>query len=238
MFAQNKNVLVPQTESLPGEVVRINHEVFSDLLKKYVNKQGLFSYKDLKRNKEDLESLESYIQDLLLMNPNLLSDAAEMKSAWLNLYNAIVIFEIVKKYPVSGVLNIPAFFAEPKYKIEDKVYSLLDIEKGIFHDRIKDSRMAFARCFGAIGAPNLIPEAYDAKKLDKQLDEAVLSFIKSPYNVIWDPKKKRLMVSSLLLWHKEEIGDTEAFFRVFQPSLPVKLGVFYLPFAWQLNENK
>ncbi|KAB2839511.1 hypothetical protein F9K50_07445, partial [bacterium] len=57
----------PQPVAVPKgpPPVYVNHEVFGKILEKFVSKSGWVNYRDLKRDKEALESLDAYVNDLM-----------------------------------------------------------------------------------------------------------------------------------------------------------------------------
>ncbi|MBI2336855.1 MAG: DUF547 domain-containing protein [Deltaproteobacteria bacterium] len=228
---------IPKASPPPEDIIRINHEVLDRILRKYVDKKGLVDYKSLKRDKEDLALLKSYIDDLCEINPDLLGHPTEINTAWLNLHNAIVLWQVLEKYPLTSPLKAPNFFSEQRWKIGSKKYSLLDFEQEIFKKKIRDPRMVMARVLATQGGARLPPFAYSGDKIEEQLDEAAVRFLKEPYNVVWDPKKKRLFVTGYLDWHREELGNIEMLIRSYQKGLPEKISIVYGPFNWTLNDR-
>ncbi|MCE9624230.1 MAG: DUF547 domain-containing protein, partial [Deltaproteobacteria bacterium] len=145
----------PQAIAVPKgpPPVYLNHEVFSDILEKFVTKSGWVDYRELKRDKEATEQLDSYVRDLMALNPSTLADPNDRLAAWLNLYNAMVMREILKVYPVDNLLKIPNFFGLPRFKVGDKNLSLLDVEEVIFRQELQEPRTVFARVNGASSSP-------------------------------------------------------------------------------------
>ncbi|HCU25249.1 MAG TPA: hypothetical protein DF383_09535, partial [Deltaproteobacteria bacterium] len=111
--------------------VYLNHEVLTEVLKKYVSKSGWVDYRGLKRDKEATEQLGAYVRDLAALNPSTLQDPQDRLAAWLNLYNAMVIQEVLKYYPIENLLKIRDYYGARRFKIGDKSWSLLEIEEEI-----------------------------------------------------------------------------------------------------------
>jgi len=223
----------------------IDHSVFSDLLKKFVNKRGSVDYKSLKRDKEALNRLNSYISDLMQIDGLNLEPAEERIAYWLNLYNALVIQAVLKYYPIPSVLQIPHFFDEPRYEMKSfpkEKLSLLDIETKVFVDRFNDPRVHLAKVNAAIGSAPLFQEAYQAITLDKQLESATMTFLNDPSKIYYDQKKLTLYVSPLFLWFNESFERWAVsnfdFIRKRISPLPLSSKLQFSGFDWRLNDVK
>ncbi len=223
----------------------IDHSVFSDLLKKFVNKRGSVDYKSLKRDKEALNRLSSYVSDLMQIDGLNLEPAEERMAYWLNLYNALVIQAVLKYYPIPSVLQISHFFDEPRYEIKSfpkEKLSLLDIEAKVFVERFNDPRVHLAKVNAAIGSPPLFQEAYQAVTLDKQLESATMTFLNDPSKIYYDPKKSTLYVSPLFLWFDESFEQWAIsnfdFIRKRIAPLPLLTKFQFSGFDWRLNDVK
>lgn len=231
-------VVEEEEESRPSisESERINHEVFDNILRRYVSKSGFFDYKEIRRYPQDIAALEAYVEDLKFMDPLTIQDRDEAIAAWLNLYNAMVLLDIIKHYPIQNVLKITDWYAGARYKIGEKKYSLMTLENEIFKDRLRDPRLVFARSFGAKGAPRLNPYAFSGKNIEQELDKASLKVLKDPSFALLDAKKGKLFLSGLFQYYEKEIGHALSFVRRYQQDLPAETQIEYGAFNWTLNE--
>jgi len=218
--------------------VYLNHEVFGDILEKFVTKSGWVDYRELKRDKEATELLDSYVNDLIRINPSTLTDPNDKLAAWLNLYNAMVIREILKVYPVENLLKIPNFFGTPRFKVGDKNLSLLDVEEVIFRQELQEPRTVFARCNGATSSPRLLREAFDPKKIDQQLEERTMTFLKDPANMHYEPTRKLLLLNATVAFYEKDFVDLRGFISNYLSGMAPNYIYSFFGYDWKLNDSK
>lgn len=230
---------VVKTESQPEpQVPYLNHEVFSEILKKYVNKSGWFDYRKLRAEKDDVAALHAYVTDVVALNPSTLVDPKDRLAAWLNLYNALVIEELLKQREVNTLLKLPKFFSEKRYLIGEKKYSLMDLEDEVFRKELQEPRSIFARVNGASSGPKLGKEAFDARKIDQQLEAKVYEFLTDTQNVRFDPKRRILTLNPIFLWYEEDFVDLRAFLSTYLNLLPKYFQVAFAGYDWKLNDSR
>lgn len=230
----------PQAIAVPKgpPPVYVNHEVFGKILEKFVSKSGWVNYRDLKRDKDAQSDLNAYISDLMALNPSTLSDSQDKLAAWLNLYNAVILRDILQVYPVDNLLKIPNFFGKPRFKVGDKQYSILDIEELIFRQELQEPRTVFARVNGASSSPHLLREAYDPRKIDKQLEERTMAFFKDPGNTHYDPVRKILLLNATVAFYEKDFVDLRSFLANYLSGMAPNYGLSYLGYDWKLNDEK
>ncbi len=216
----------------------VNHEVFRSILGKYVSKSGWFNYQELSRDREAVEKLQAYVKDLAALNPSSLKDDRDKMASWLNLYNALVIQEVIKNYPANSILKIKDFFGAKRLKVGEKDYSILDIEEEIFRQELKDPRVIFARVNGCSSGPRLLSEPFDAERLDAQLEERTWKFLMDPNNLQYDPKRKLLMLSAVFSWYEKDFVDVSAFLSNYLNLLPQRYQISYKSYDFRLNDSK
>jgi Protein of unknown function, DUF547 len=178
------------------------------------------------RTGEDLKEFQ-----LLLENAeakqlhNELTNDNSKKAFWLNIYNAYVqllLKENPGKYKKRG-----QFFGDKQIIIARQKLSLDKIEHGIIrHSKIKwslghlnklfpgdfekkarvnkvDYRIHFALNCGAKSCPPIA--YYDADKIDKQLDLATKTYLKS--EVIYDVQKNTVSLPAIMSWFRRDFGS-------------------------------
>jgi len=220
----------------PGNFIQ--HDVLGQVFKKYVTKSGWVNYRGLKRDKKAQKLLKNYIEDLIKIDPSTLENPMDRLASWLNLYNALVIDDILKHYPVKSLMQIKNFFGEKRFKIGEEEYSLLDIEKKIFLDQMREPRAVFARVNGATSGPRLSKKPFSAIKIEKQLEERTWKFLMDRSNVDFDPHRQMLILNPTFLWYQEEIVDLPAFLHSYLDLLPSYYQVSYSGYDWKLNDEK
>lgn len=228
--------------TLPESIVDpsqfIDHSVFGEVLHKVVNKHGWVDYRKLKRDKSLQRKLKAYVEDLSKIDPNTLEDPRDRLAGWLNLYNAIVLQEVLQHYPIKRVNQVPHFFDQAKHKIGEKTYSLLDIEQSIFLESLQEPRAVFARVTGTTSGPRLRQTPYHPLKLEEQLEDQTWKFLLNKENVDYNPKRNLLTLNSLLLWYEKELGNSIAFLRTYLDLLPPLFNIAYRGYDWTLNDEK
>ncbi len=229
---------VPEKLVLPNF---IDHSSFSQLLKKYVSKTGLVDYRSFKREKDDLVLLNSYCEDLVKIEVFALEPVQERLAALLNIYNALVLREVLKFYPVQNTSQIPRFFDEARFTLNgfEKKLSFLDIEN-LFRERFNDPRHHLARVNASIAGPIFLQEAFDSKNLEKQLEEVTTRFVTDSSKTSFDARRNVVGASPLFMWFEEDFKRYSMSVRGFLSSrIPVNAftKVEYGGYDWRLNDT-
>jgi len=214
------------------------HQQWQDLLQTYVNTNGDVDYKNLKKNER---KLDTYL-DLISKNPPQDSWTKNQKKAYLiNAYNAFTVKLILDHYPVESIKDIGGFFSSPFTtefaKIDGKLYSLDDIEKGMLL-KMGDPRVHFAVNCASESCPKLLNEAYVASKLDKQLDASSKTFVNSNKNKL---SKTKVELSKIFKWYasdfESEYGTVIRFINMYaNETINEEANIDYLSYSWELNE--
>ena len=137
-----------------------SHELFDQVLQKYVDSQGRVNYAGLKN---DSGTLEPYL-DLLAVNAP--SDKATFQTGlafWINAYNALTIKGVVDHYPTTSVRKIKlfgGFFSRIKFQVGGRSYTLDNIEHDIIRYEFGDPRVHFALVCASLGCPILETRAF------------------------------------------------------------------------------
>ena len=131
--------------------------------------------------------------------------SAEAMALWINLYNALVIRQVLARFPlasirpsIAGVPNWPAFlsfFSRPVITLQGQSLSLDRIEHGLLRPRFADPRLHFALVCAARGCPLLRPEAYRPERISAQLEEDARRFLLNPLKLRFDPARRTLYCS-------------------------------------------
>ena len=171
----------------------------------------------------------------------------------LNLYNALVIQQILQEYPIESirpqVLGIPnwvsflLFFKKRIYQLNGQALSLDGIEKGILRSRYDEPRMHFALVCASQGCPLLRSEAYWPDRLSAQLEEDATRFINNPDKVHYDATERTLYLSKIFKWFRRDfLTQAESIPGYIQPyltgvQLSDDVNLAYKSYSWQLNQR-
>jgi hypothetical protein len=222
------------------------------MLRQYVDEQGRVNYQTWQV--EAAQTLEAWLTETAQISLQNHPEKDQQLALWLNLYNALVIAQILKRYPIAsirptfwGVPNWFAFFqffTRPVYVLDGQSYSLNDIEHGTIRPQFQDPRIHFALVCAAAGCPLLRNEAYLPERVQTQLTEDAERFINNPQKVRYDAATETLYCSQIFKWYRQDFlqvaPSVPAFVRSYLPSTPEfnpNAQVRYLPYDWQLNQR-
>ncbi|MGF1513419.1 MAG: DUF547 domain-containing protein [Elainellaceae cyanobacterium] len=222
---------------------------WDNLLHRYVDRQGQVDY--CRWQQEGRGELDDWLGRLTASDVE--GDEAAQIAAWINIYNALVVAQILRRYPVnsirSQIFGIPNwigflwFFLGPVHAVCDRRYSLNHIEQRILKRRFNEPRVHFALVCGALGAPRLRPEAYCADRVRQQLEEDAAQFINTPAHVTYDPKANLLSCSKLFKWHRKSFlraaSSLPAYISCYLPqdrAIKASTPLRYLPYDLSLND--
>lgn len=222
-----------------------SHQIFDELLKKYVSEDGLVNYKGFIKDKE---KLEEYL-DLLSNNaPDRQKWSKDQQlSYWINAYNAFTIKLIVDNYPVKSIKDLDPKVSIPLvntvwhikfFKIGGEDASLDEIEHKILRKEFDEPRIHFAINCASVSCPILLNEAFLPEKIDFQLDKVAKSFINDPSrNKI---KSNSIEISQIFSWFKGDFTKNGSLIDYLNRYSNVKISqnakISHLNYDWSLNE--
>ena len=227
----------------------LDFQPWDELLKQYVNDRGLVDYRTWEQSPQ---KLTDWLQTVSQVNPELL-DSNQQLALWLNLYNALTIARVLRKYPIDSILpkflGIPNwlafwwFFSRPVYTINSDSYSLSNIEHDILRPQFKEPRIHFALVCASMGCPLLRNEAYWSDRVLTQLDEDARRFINNPDKVYYNSKTQTLYCSKIFKWYKKDFltlaNSVPEYIQNYlvDTSLNAATPVEYLDYSWKLNQR-
>ncbi len=193
------------------------HSAFTSILSKHV-KGELVDYAGLKKNPAPLNA---YLNTLAAVPESSFKkwNKDEQMAFLINLYNAATLKLVADHYPVKSIKDIGGATGGPwKQKVVrlfGKVETLDHIEHDLLRPNYKDPRVHFAVNCASIGCPALRAEAFQASKLNAQLDEQGRIFLRDASKNRLDAGKKALHLSSIFDWFKGDFiaksGSVEKF---------------------------
>ena len=200
-------------------VTQITNTEYQALLDKYVGENGKVDYGRWKDNAADVASLDAYLSTLTNATPetrpDLFKTQTEKLSYWINLYNAVVLREIIRRWPIDAVTDMrvndtsyvkngKGFFYELELLIGGEKMNLYDIENKILRAQFKDARIHFAISCGSSSCPLLRKDAFDPQKLEGQLESASTAFVNDGKDVVVDDAKKEVVMSKIFEWYSDD----------------------------------
>jgi hypothetical protein len=224
-----------------------DNTLFTQVLSDYV-KNGAVNYKGLK----DDNRFAGYVALLMKTDPNTISRQNRL-AFWINVYNAFVLKVVCDKYPIKSIMSKTAYalgksnFQKKLVTINGVQYSLNDVENNIIRP-FGDPRIHFAINCAAKSCPPLRSEAFEADRLNAQLEEQTRNFIANPANNGLDLGKNEILVSKIFDWFEEDFkkydAGVPAFISRYLPPEPGKqllanaktVKVKHHDYNWDLNE--
>lgn len=203
--------------------------------KKYVVGNGV----DYERLKEDPSELIEVLK--IADNADLTPvEAQEKKAFYINAYNLTVIKSILLNYPISQPTDVPGFFDKEKHKIAGEYMTLNHLENKIIRPIYKDPRIHFVLVCGAKGCPPITNFAYQAYRLDEQMDMQTKKALNDPQFIRYNAANKQLQLSQIFEWYAEDFGTSKqrviAYINEYrEPAIPPEAKLSYYPYDWSLN---
>ncbi len=223
-----------------------SHELWTKILKKYVNNEGWVNYKGIIKDKAELQQ---YL-DMLSNDPPQKSWSKEDKEAyWINAYNAFTIKLIIDHYPVKSIkdigpkhqlVRIHTTWTKRFIRIGHHKIKLDHIEHHELLKGIGDERIHFAIVCASRSCAKLRNEAYEGNKVNEQLNDQRIDFLTDKRKNKISPEKAEL--SSYFDWYKHDFKKNGTVVEYINRYSPVKIKkdakISFLDYNWDLNEQR
>ena len=185
---------------------QINYSEYDRLTRKYVNAQGLVDYKGLK---SELPALKTFIDQISSVSPEshsqLFPDGGEQLRFWMTAYNAWVLYIAASEYPSkSSLWSFIGTFRNRDIRLGGRASSLEELEHKIIRAKYKEPRIHFYINCAAYSCPPLWQGVIAPGKTWDVLDQSAKRFINDPRNVKFDPATKKLQLSKIFDWFKDD----------------------------------
>jgi hypothetical protein len=228
---------------VPAAALAFDHSGWTSLLQEFVDEQHRVDYKTLKQ--KGVKRLEDYVAQLARAPLEALS-AEERKSLLINSYNALTVRWIVEHYPIPSIWATPEPFTEARHNVGGESLSLDEIEKRL--RGTEDARIHSALVCAARSCPPLRREAYDAGRLDEQLDDNTRQWLANPDLNRFRLEEGKIELSPIFKWYGEDFergaGGLRGFVARYAPeqyraalSGNGTLNTTYLSYDWALNDQ-
>ncbi|MFZ9857943.1 MAG: DUF547 domain-containing protein [Roseiflexaceae bacterium] len=193
----------------PDATQIIDHGALDEILARAQHVDGTLNYRII-----DTATLTTYINRLSSVNPDQLTNDNERLAYWINLYNALVIQQIiVHNYPDS-VQSVDGFFITPLVTIAGESLSLDGIEHGKVR-RFADPRIHAALVCGAQGCP--IVTTYTPDTLNDKLDSALHTFMTdSTRGITYNSTTDTVIITPILRWFAGDFAGPLAYVSIKQ----------------------
>lgn len=227
---------------------------WSRVLAGYVDGEGLVDYARLHaEGRADLDEALRYFAET---DPAALPSDDHRKAFWMNAYNAVVIGQVIERYPIDSVRDVGVLggliggFFKKEYPVAGRQMSADDIEHGTLRATWpRNAEIHWALVCAAFGCPRLLQEPYRAGGLDATLEARGREFLSQPRGLQIDRESDTLWLSSYFDWYAEDfervagsvIGyvlafvdeETGAWIRARGDDLDVRI----MDYDWALNDT-
>lgn len=194
-----------------------SHQLFEDLLAEFADEAGEVAYERWHKDAAAVARLDSYLAAVARYSPDATPERFSGRHAslafWMSAYNAYVIRSVLEHWPVRSVTDVRApfeivkgfgFFYRQRFAFGGESLSLYEVENDRIRKRYRDPRIHFLLNCGSESCPVLPPQISPDSDLDRQLDEATVAFVSDPANVTIDHAEKRLAVSRIFKWYRDD----------------------------------
>lgn len=231
------------------------HRLFTEVLCAHV-KGGVVDYKSICKDTR----FAQYMEQLINTDTQKLGSDKEKLVFWINAYNAWTLKIICDNYPLksitalhSGVAALASVFKATVWdknlvSVNGKPASLNFIEHKILRPEFKEPRIHFAIVCAARGCPPLRSEAYEAERIDAQLDEQGRIFLAQEEKNKFDVKNQIAYISPIFGWFKADFGASKEAVLNFLSKFAIARAadllrnnskewkIRYTSYDWSLNE--
>ncbi|MCD4831286.1 MAG: DUF547 domain-containing protein [Anaerohalosphaeraceae bacterium] len=201
---------VPYSNYISGDAFNLG---FAELLKTYVNDNGLVNYPKLRRMRLELNSAANKLRDL---KPEIyMTWSKNDKIAfWINAYNICTLSGIVEHYPIkpsrfkllfypaNSIMHISGLRDKTYFDIMGLQYTLNEIERDILLGRFEEAGSCFAISNGTISGATLRNEPYVGKLIEKQLNSQTKAFFAKEKAFEIDTTNSTVKLTAILKMYK------------------------------------
>jgi hypothetical protein len=213
------------------------------LLKKYVDGKGRVDYNAIDRGAFE-KVFAAVAASSPKKNPDKYASQDAQKAFYIDAYNVLVWKNVLNRLP--KLKNIDSekvsFFYFTKFVVGGDEINLYDLENKIIRPQFKDARVHFALNCASGGCPQLPPEAFTPDHVDAQLTREAKKFCNEKRNVDFDPATKKLKLSHIFDWYKDDFGKEPAKVIAWinqyrADKLPADAKIEYVDYDWTLNDQ-
>jgi hypothetical protein len=179
----------------------------------------MVDYATLQKNRTPLES---FIREMGALSEETYAGwiEADQIAFWINAYNAITLKAIIDNYPIkkgglikrslypaNSIRQIDGVWKKNTISIIGQDITLDAIEHKVLRALFDEPRIHFAIVCASISCPSLLSEAYEAEKLEAQLDDQARRFLADSGKFEIDESDKTIYLSPILDWFEEDFLD-------------------------------
>lgn len=208
------------------------------LLEQRVSDRGMVDYQGILDNRDRIDQLYQQISDMSLAD----ASDAEKKAFYINAYNIATIHQVIENYPVASPTDVDGFFDKKKHTIAGEQLTLNELEKKKLLEPYKDPRVHFVLVCAAVSCPPLASFAYEADKLEEQLEEKTRQALNNDAFVRVMDDKKSVELSKIFEWYQSDFTGQSpslvAYVNQYRDQkIPADYQIGHYEYDWTLNKQ-
>lgn len=235
----------PDAAAVAAAKVPFPYADWNALLARYVDGKGRVDYNAIDRGAFE-KVFAAVAASSPKKNPDQYPSKDAQKAYYINAYNVLAWKDVLGRLP--KLKNVDSakvsFFYFTKFPVGSDDMNLYDLENKIVRPTFKDARVHFALNCASGGCPQLPPEAFTPAKVDEQLSREARKFCNEKRNVDFDPATKKLKLSHIFDWYKDDFGKEPGkviawinHYRSEGAQLPADAKIEYVDYDWTLNDQ-
>lgn len=182
-------------------------EDYREILKNYVDPQGMVDYDGLKTHREKLDHAVEAVGKL---DPAVFDGwtSKDKVAFYLNAYNLLVLQTVVDNYPIkpkgpfgnaktAGIKDITGALNRVKHEVMGQSMTLDHIEHDILRRQFDEPRVLFALVPASKGGAVLRTEPYEGNRLEEELDVQAHRFLADAAKFKIDEAKRKVFLSPI-----------------------------------------
>ena len=244
LFGPPPALLQEAHQSIPGGP-SVDHAAFDALLRRYVDERGLVDYQGLLERERELDA---YLE-VLARAPFEQLGRNQKLALLINAYNAFTLKLILDYLPIDSIQDIPSpkRWKAVRWNIGGRLYSLDQIEHQEIRPKFAEPRIHFALVCAALGCPKLRNEAYEAGRLEEQLEDQTRFSHRHETWFRFDRATRTVSLTQLYRWYggdfEQSAGSVLAFAARYSQDLAAALDngdrvrVQWMKYDWSLNRQ-
>lgn len=177
------------------------HQLFDEVLRVSVF-DGRVDYPSIQTDGR----FDAYLSQLNHVDPTGLPTYRDQLAFWINAYNAFAIKGILDGYSPGTLAGRYQYFLGRDYRVGGEKITLYDLERNLLIPDFRDPRMHFAIVCASRSCPKLRSEAYQASRLEAQLDESARAFINDPARNRFDRENRVVSLSMIFKWFEKDFA--------------------------------
>ncbi len=238
-------IIVPTADAMV-----FDHSQFDQILKAYVDDQGLVDYNAIAKDRR----FQNYMEQLKTARTDEMTIDGRL-AFWINAYNVVTIDKVIKWKPkksvretaIRGLWTSTKFFTSREHVVAGKQLSQDDIEHEILRKQLKDPRIHFVIVCASSSCPKLARFAFSEEHVQRQLEEQTRKYINSERGTRIDYAENTLYLSKIFDWFAGDFKNTSgavlAFIKPYlgpdaMTFLERKPKIEYIRYNWALNAKK